>query len=307
MLQWSFAKQLVQRLIQASINVSYIQSRFDELKISHGLIISELHRSKNSKELKDYEFRVFSQWGEDGILQKLTRSVEIKNKTFIEFGVEAFFQSNCRFLMMKDNWSGFVIDGSKDNIDRLKQSYFYWKYDLHALSAFITRSNINDLLCKSGFEEDLGILSVDIDGVDYWVLESISKFKPRILILEYNSVFGPTRTISVPYEDDFHRTAKHHSNLYFGASLCAMVHLANKRGYTFVGTNSAGVNAFFIRNDLMNGSFSSLTAESGYTLSKFKESRDTHGNLTYLAGEARLREIQGLPVINIVTNTLEAL
>lgn len=307
MLRWSFAKQAVKRLLRASINLSYIQSRFDELKISHGLTISELHCSKTSKELKDYEFRVFSQWGEDGILQKLTRGIAIKNKTFIEFGVETFSQSNCKFLMTKDNWSGFVIDGSKDNIDRLRQSYFYWKYDLQALNAFITRGNINELLRESGFEEDVGILSIDIDGVDYWVLENITAFKPRIMILEYNAVFGPTRTISVPCEDDFHRTSKHYSNLYYGASLGAMVHLAHKKGYTFIGTNSAGSNAFFVRNDLMNDHFNSLTAESGYTVSKFKESRDPAGNLTYLAGEARLREIQGLPVINVVTNKLESL
>jgi hypothetical protein len=302
-----FVNQSVKKLTRALVNLSYLQSRFDELKISHGLILSELQCGKTSRELKDYEFRVFSQWGEDGILQKLTRSIEIKNKTFVEFGVETFFQSNCRFLMMKDNWSGFVIDGSKGNIDRLKTSYFFWTYDLQAVDAFITRDNINDLLRRSGFEEDLGILSVDIDGVDYWVLEKITTFKPRIMILEYNAVFGATRTISVPYEDDFHRTTKHHSNLYFGASLGALVHLANQRGYTFVGTNSAGVNAFFVRNDLMNERFNSLTAETGFTPSKFKESRDMSGNLTHIAGEARLREIQGLPVINVVTNTLEVL
>ena len=90
-----------------------------------------------------------------GLKDKQQANIEIKNKTFIEFGVEDFFESNCRFLLQKDNWSGFVIDGSSRKIQRLKASYFYWKHALNAQCSFITRENINQLLSISGFDKDV--------------------------------------------------------------------------------------------------------------------------------------------------------
>jgi hypothetical protein len=283
------------------------RERFDELKMNQGIILATLNQAKHSSNLKDYEFKVFSQWGEDGILQCLTSAIEIPEKTFIEFGVESFFESNCRFLMMKDNWRGFVMDGSAANIARLRKSYFYWKYELSAVDAFITSENINELLAKSGFGPDLGILSIDIDGNDFHVLEAIEAFSPRILICEYNAVFGPSRQITVPYDAGFVRTEVHHSNLYYGASLGAIVFLANKKGYSLVGTNSAGNNAFFVRNDLMVPQFPALTAEDGFTQSRFRESRAADGNLTYVSGGARLKLIQGLPVVNVETGAIDEL
>jgi len=294
-------------LMRAVSEVQQSSERFDELKINQGIMLAGLNQGKHSSNLKDYEFKVFSQWGEDGVLQRLTSAIEIPEKTFIEFGVQDFFESNCRFLMMKDNWRGFVIDGSAANIDRLRQSYFYWKYEISAVDAFITRENINELLAKSGFGPDLGILSVDIDGNDYHVLQAIEVFSPRILICEYNALFGPSRRITVPYDADFVRTSKHHSNLYYGASLGAIVYLANKKGYSLVGTNSAGNNAFFVRNDLVSTQFPALTAKDGFTQSRFRESRSAEGNLTYVSGEARLKLIQGLPVVNVETGVTDEL
>jgi len=279
----------------------------DNIKISQGLILTELHRGKGSKQLKDYEFKVFSQSGEDGILQHLIGCIEIKHKTFIEFGVQDFFESNCRFLLMKDNWIGFVLDSSANNIERLINSYFYWKYQLTAIQAFVTRDNINELLARSGLDEDLGILSIDIDGNDYYVFEAITGFKPRILVLEYNAIFGPTRKISVPYDGNFVRTEKHYSNLYFGASLAAITDLANTRGYSLVGTNSTSSNAFFLRNDLINDRVEVLSAEKAYVPSLFRESRDHEGNLTFLSGNDRLEIIRGLPVYRIDVNRIEPL
>jgi hypothetical protein len=303
-------KSLVRRLKQVKQLISTIlriDEQFDHVKINQGSILALLHERQATRNLWDYEFKVFSQWGEDGIIQHLCKSVTIKNKTFIEFGVESFFESNCRFLQMKDNWSGFVIDGSSENIRRLKHSYFYWKHDLNAIAAFITRENINELLAQSGFDEDLGILSIDLDGNDYHVLDAIKHFKPRILICEYNSVFGGVRKISIPYDAAFNRTRSHYSNLYFGASLAAITHLANARGYSLVGTNSAGGNAFFVRNDLLTDKVAVISCAEAYFPSNLRESRDANGHLTHISGSDRLRIIQGLPVVNVETNTTEIL
>jgi hypothetical protein len=250
---------------------------------------------------------VFSQWGEDGIIQKLISSIEIKHNTFIEFGVGNYNESNSRFLMINNNWQGFVMDSSKREIDTLKSSYYYWKYQIEAIDAFITKENINELLNKSGFDSDLGILSIDIDGVDYWVLESINSYNPRILILEYNAVFGKDRKITVPYEPGFKRHEKHFSGLFFGASLAALEHLAKNKGYALVGTNLAGGNAFFVRNDLMNEKLTQVSSKEAFTASLARESRDKYGNLSYFGGDDRLSLIKGMLVVNVENGATEIL
>lgn len=284
-----------------------MNQQFDEIKINQGIILSNLNKNKNTKDIREYEFQVFSQWGEDGIIQHLISSIDIKNKTFIEFGVEDFFESNCRFLLMKDNWKGFVVDGSATNINRLKKSYFYWKYHLVAVNEFITKENINKILAKSDFDEDLGILSVDLDGNDYYILEVIKDFNPRILICEYNPVFGGSRKISIPYKNDFYRTNAHHSNLYWGASLAAMTHTANNKGYSLVGTNTACNNAFYVRNDLLNENLKVLSVGEAYSPSSYRESRDENGNLTYVTGDKRLNIIKGLPVFEVEKQIMEVI
>lgn len=269
--------------------------------------MTALQNQRTFSKLEECEFGIFSQWGEDGIIQFLIRSVNIKNKTFVEFGVEDFTESNCRYLLVKDNWRGFVIDGSEAHVRRIKQTPYYARHQLDAVAAFITRENINDLLAKSGFDEDLGILSIDIDGNDFHVLQAIDRFRARILICEYNAVMGGERAITVPYDPDFQRTQKHHSNLYFGASLAAVTHLAERKGYSLIGTNSNRVNAFFVRNDLMTDALDAMRTRHTYEASHVRESRDEHGNLTFASGDDRLRLIRGLPVVNVLTGLEETL
>jgi hypothetical protein len=282
-----------------------INERLDDIKINQGIILSALNDNKATDNLQAYEFKVFSQWGEDGIIQRLTKAIEIKNKTFIEFGVEDFFESNCRFLIMKDDWKGFVVDGSNSNIQRLKASYFYWRHHLEAVAAFITKENIEETLAKSGFEADLGILSIDLDGNDFYILEAIKNFNPRVLICEYNPVFGSRRKICIPYQSDFSRNNAHHSNLYWGASLAAMTHLAKTKGYSLVGTNTASTNAFYVRNDLLNDKVRVLTVEEAYSPSNYRESRDEKGNLTFVTADKRLEVIKGMTVYEVEKQVLE--
>ena len=296
----------VARLREKLLTFLRLRERFDESAIRQGVLLSVAYEGRDFARLEQYAFKVFSQWGEDGILQYLTREVAIANRTFIEFGVEDFSESNCRFLMMKDHWQGFVIDGSADNIRKIRGSYYFWRYELTAVEAFITRETINDLLARSGMDEDLGILSVDIDGNDYHVLNAIKGFRPRILVCEYNPTFGQERALTVPYRADFQRTKAHHSNLYWGASLPAFRQWAKCNGYSFVGTNDAGNNAFFVRDDLMTGTLSRLAADARPTRGHFRESRDCNGRMTYLPpAEARLA-IAGLPVIDLDNGGTEA-
>jgi hypothetical protein len=302
-----YFKKIIIKIKSLIRTLSRIDQNFDEIKINQGIIISNLNKSKPTKNLKDYEFKVFSQWGEDGIIQYLTQSIDIKNKTFIEFGVEDFFESNCRFLLMKDDWRGFVIDASENHIDRLKNSYFYWKHDLTAISAFIKKENIEEMLEMSKFEADLGILSIDLDGNDFFILEAINNYSPRIIICEFNPIFGGTRKISIPYQADFYRRDFHYSNLYWGASLGAMTHLAKTKGYSLVGTNIASCNAFYVRSDLLNDKVNVLHPEEAFTQSNYRESRDEIGNLTFIGADKRIEVIKGMPVFEVEKGIIEIL
>ncbi len=174
-----------------------------------------------------------------------------------------------------------------------------------AIKAFISQENINQLIQNAGVSGDIGLLSIDIDGNDYWIWDSISDklISPRIVIVEYNSVFGRDVAITIPYKSDFVRSAAHFSNLYYGASLKALVLLAQKKGYIFVGSNSAGNNAFFVRKDVA-GLLQECDTESGYVESKFRESRDENGNLSFLKGKDRLEVLQGVMVYDVEKNEL---
>ena len=132
------------------------------------------------KNLQDAEFKVFSQFGEDGILQYLIRETAIldNEQIFIEFGVQDYVESNTRFLLMNDHWKGLIIDGSKQNMDRVRAKDIYWRYNLTAVSAWIDRDNINQIIGDAGFRGDIGILSIDIDGNDYWVWEKLDIVNP---------------------------------------------------------------------------------------------------------------------------------
>jgi hypothetical protein len=250
-------------------------------------------------------FKVFSQWDEDGIIQYLTSHVPIENKTFIEFGVEDYEESNTRFLLLNNHWQGMVLDACESDIRYIQTDRIYWQFDLQAKCAWITKENINSLLLAAGFSEDLGLLSIDIDGNEYWIWEAIQSVKPRIVIIEYNSVFG-LQPVSVPYKEDFRKISAHHSNLYYGCSLGALSHLAKKKGYLLLGSNIWGHNAFFVRSDIA-ADFRGVEPEKVYVLSKFRESMDSDGNLTHVRGEDRIKLIEHLPVINVLTGQQDTL
>lgn len=256
------------------------------------------------KNIQLSEFKVYSQWKDDGIIQFLVDYLDIPAKTFIEFGVQDYTEANTRFLLMNNNWSGLIMDGSEANMKKVQQEDMYWRYNLKAVHAFVTAENINDLITRNGFSGELGLLHIDIDGNDYWVWKAIDVVSPAIVIMEYNAVFGNDKPWTVPYKADFYRTDAHYSNLYFGSSLLSLCDLAEEKGYAFIGCNSNGNNAYFVRKDEVKG-LQSLTPEQGFVNSQFRESRDHQGNLTYLAGAERLNAIKGMEVFNTRTRQTE--
>lgn len=278
----------------------------DEIEANRMLIAQERVREITQRpveRLQDAELRVFSEWGEDGILQYLLSRVSIENETFIEFGVEDYRESNTRFLLMNNGWRGLVMDGDPQNVERIRRRDLHRRHDLTAVCAFVTRDNINDLIRANLGSGDIGLLSVDVDGNDYWIWKAIDVVSPRVVVVEYNSVFGREAAVTVPYRPDFYRTKAHFSNLYFGASLPALCKLAEEKGYVFVGSNSAGVNAFFVRRDVSAG-LPAPSCRDGYVQSRIRESKDPKGELTYLRGADRLKQIEHLEVVDVESGRL---
>lgn len=274
-------------------------------RILQGKHLAEINNKKETiQQLEEVEFKVFSQWGDDGIIQYLIHHIDIPNKTFVEFGVENYTEANTRFLLINNNWSGLIMDGSSENIEYVKKDTISWKYDLQCNAAFITAENVNSLIAASGFHKDVGILHIDIDGNDYWVWKEISVINPIIVIVEFNSVFGYENTWTVPYKAEFNRTNYHYSNLVWGASILSFCDLADEKGYYFIGCNSAGNNAYFVRKDKI-GNLPVHTAESGFKLSHFKESRDEKGQLSFKRLHERFETIKGSTVYNTRKNCLE--
>jgi len=300
------------KLLNAAIQASYSQVQsldreMEALKLLMGkTLVNQVKQHGIYHDIQGAEFSVFSQFGDDGIIQYLVHQIKPKNQTFIEFGTQNYRESNTRFLLMNNNWKGLIIEGDSSCIEFVKQEQIYWKYDLTAVNHFIDKDNINQIFMENGFSGEIGLLSIDIDGNDYWIWECINTVNPVIVIAEYNSVFGPDYAITVPYDPAFYRTNTHHSNLYWGCSLKALYLLAETKGYVFVGTNSNGNNAHFVRKDKV-GKLPSIGIQTGYTESRFRESRDEQGNLTYLSGRDRLRMVKDMNVYNVENGTLETI
>jgi hypothetical protein len=277
-----------------------LDARLANIQNALGRIELRQNISKENLDIVDSEFKVFSQWGEDGIIQHIVNNIHIENPIFIEFGVETYTESNTRFLLVNNNWSGLVIDGSQNNIDYIKADSIYWRYNLKAECSFIDKDNINQIIKKNGIAGEIGLLSVDIDGNDYWVWDAINVVNPAIVVCEYNSLWGAKKSVTTPYKADFSRNDAHPSNLYYGASIQALVDLANHKGYALVAGNRAGNNVFFVRNDLLNG-LPTLSAEQAWVKSQFRESRDVNNTLTFLDYEARRELIADLLLIDTQT------
>jgi hypothetical protein len=289
------------RRIGDGLGIVALQDQINEVKLlAAGALIRHMKGRDALGSINEAEFKVFSQFGDDGIIQYLVHCLRIsaRQQVFIEFGVENYEEANTKFLLLNDNWRGLVLDGSSTNIDAVTRDGYYWRYDLTAAAAFVDRDNVNDLFRKYGFQGEIGLLSIDIDGNDYWIWERIEAVDPIIVIVEYNSVFGSQHAVTIPYEPAFHRSKAHYSNLYWGASLKALWLLSQNKGYAFVGCNSAGNNAYFVRRDRM-GVLKPLTVEEGYVESRFRESRDLSGRLSYLQGGQRLRAIAGMVVFDV--------
>ena len=220
-----------------------------------------------SARLRNHELKVFSQNGEDGLLAYIFSQVGTTNRRFVEFGVGDGRECNCANLAVNFGWTGLMLEANRSEADAAR-AYFQGVchetgVEVRVVEARLTRENIDEQIGAGGSTGEIDLLSIDVDGNDYWLWEALTVIEPRVVVIEYNASFG-TRPVTVPYDPDFVRFRAHRSGWYHGASLAALARLGKRLGYDLVATDSRGVNAFFIRSDVPKGVLRCMEADAAY-------------------------------------------
>jgi len=271
--------------------------------IGQAAILSSRASSQNFRSLWDAEVKVYSQWGEDGILDYLCERIELSKPRMLEIGAGNFSECNSRFLAENRNASVFAVDGRDDLVYSVETNSLRWKNHIFGHQIWVSPKNINQIIAKA--QEAIGVIdifSLDLDGNDYWILQEADLDSVSIVVVEYNPLFGHRTAVSVPRNDEFDRKSKHYSWLYYGASLKAFEYLLHQKDFTFIGSNRVGNNAFFVRNDLVKRiPIHSEKDLSVYTDWRVRETRSQEGQLTFSSGYDRVSVISHLPLVNVET------
>ena len=222
-----------------------------------------------------WEFSGFSQNGEDGILDVLRKNLLQSNRYFIEIGAADGIDNNSAWLTIVEKYRGLMIEGNSALVERAKRMIGQYSLGLHCLNMFVEPKSVKAIKSAALFL-DPDVLSLDIDGIDYYVAEALlaEKFRPKIFVVEYNAVFGPSLSKTIQYTDSFDFSKAHSSQLYFGVSIAAWKKFFVKQGYQFVTVDRNGVNAFFVDPSYFNANFlddikSRAFAENQYQVQKF--------------------------------------
>jgi hypothetical protein len=240
-----------------------------ELQIDNYLL-ENLHKNPkydNPRKLNRYEFKVFSQAGEDGIISEIFNRIGTTNKFFVEFGVGNGLENNSAYLLVK-GWQGYWIEGSERFCKSIRQSFedLLANQQLTLKNTFITAANIEDLFREGNVPTELDLLSIDIDGNDYWVWQAITNYRPRVVIVEYNAIYPPESSWVMQYNPSH----QWKYNSHVGSSLKALEKLGHQKGYKLVACSFSGVNAFFVREDLLGDNFCSpFSAENHYEPARY--------------------------------------
>lgn len=201
------------------------------------LLTSVLATNANAYEEIDLslsEKKIFSQNGEDGVIEKIFSTIGVTNQFYVEFGVENGKECNTRYLREVCGWSGLMMDGSNENAS----------INLH--KEYITAENINELFAKYNVPFDFDLLSIDIDGNDFYVWHAIQEYSPKVVVIEYNASYTPPQDKIIVYDPNY----VWNGTDYFGASFLSLKKLGAHKGYTLIYAENQGINLFFVRDDI---------------------------------------------------------
>lgn len=230
---------------------------------------SMVQRDERLPGLKEVGFDVFSTTWEDGILLYLFSLLGMKTRRCVDIGAGVVWGSLTANLIVHHAFQALLIDGDEQNVRKTREYYARHPQTCFqppvCLQTLVTRENVNQILLKQGFEGEIDLLSIDIDGMDYWIWKALDCVKPRVVVVEYQDILGSERSWTVPYQADFN-SRQYDVNRevpnYGGASLAAFVKLGREKGYRLVGCNKGGWNAFFVRKDLGEKWFPEVSTES---------------------------------------------
>lgn len=229
-------------------------------------------KSRSIPKISDTGYRVFSQFEEDGKLLFIFSIIGMGNKQFVEIGSDDGINSNCANLYFNFGWYGLFIDSNSTSIRRGIKFYKKYPHPYFYKPKFISKKvnceNINQIIEDQGFKGEIGLLSIDIDGNDYWIWKALTIVDPKVVIIETHNEFG-LNDIVVPYQPDYSYPGKH--PVYHGASPVAMVKLASSKGYRLVGSNELGFNFIFIKNEIAADLIPEVSIESLLTHPSVKE------------------------------------
>ena len=209
-----------------------------------------LHNKAPLPSFDDVGFRAYSQSDEDGILLYIFSLIGMESRRCIEICASEGIECNSANLIVQHGWEGLLFDGNPLSVD-IGRRFFAANRDTNPwpprfVQAWITAENVNDLIRDNGFAGEVDLLSIDVDGVDYWLWKAIDAIRPRVVVLEYLQVWGPDRAVTIPYKPDFTLTPMGYD--YTGATPAAFVKLGREKGYRLVGSNRFCYNAFFVRD-----------------------------------------------------------
>ena len=198
-------------------------------------------------ELRDTEFDSFSQNGEDGALLYLLSLIGFGSRRCVEICAADGIECNTANLIINHDFRALLVDGRERKIEEGRAFYEHCREVAGRpptfAHAWVTRDGINDLVREHGFDGELDVFSLDLDGVDYWIWEALDCITPRVVVVEYHAGWWPDDAVTVAYADDFQRDGR-----YRGASLAAFTALAARKGYRLVGSERRQLNAFFLQD-----------------------------------------------------------
>jgi hypothetical protein len=241
--------------------------------------------------LRAHEFRVHSQNGEDGLLLHLLAQLGAPRRRLVELGCGNGRECNAANLVRHFGWGGLLVDRSTARAESARR--FYREEcgvepdRLCVIERLVTAENADATLREHGPSGEIDLLSIDLDGNDYWVWKALGAVSPRVVCIEYNASLGPEEDLVVLYDADFDRFRLHPRGWYHGASLAALARLGRERGYALVGCESAGVNAFFVRRDLLGGELRALRPAEAF--------HPDRRRLRHASQEEQRASLRGLP------------
>jgi hypothetical protein len=241
-----------------------------------------------------WEFSGFSQNGEDGIIDCLCERLVEPNRYFIEIGASNGLENNTSWLAMARRYSGLMIDGDSSKIAESEQTFKRLNWSLEFACLMVTRQTVRDIE-RMALVRNPDVLSLDIDSTDYYIAEALlaAGFRPRIFIVEYNSVYGPERSVTIPYSDNFNRHRAHPTGYYYGVSVMGLRHLFDRHGYRFLTVEQNGLNAFFVDPAAFARGFIDAVKGTAYR-ENIVHRRESRGGWT-----GQFEQIRHLPLVEI--------